>query len=69
MVAGRAGGDGESRGAEGQPHPAQLPDVMSMPALIEQQLQNEKLSLLSEKNLTEALTQFVDKEETEAFGE
>ena len=42
---------------------------LSMPALVEQQLQTQKLNLLSEKNLTEALTQFVEKEETEAIAE
>ena len=42
---------------------------LSMPALVEQQLQSQKLCLLSERNLTEALTQFVEKEETEAIAE
>ena len=40
-----------------------------MPVLVEQQLQSQKLNLLSEKNLTEALTQFVDKEDTDAISE
>lgn len=38
-----------------------------MHVLVEEQLQNQKLNLLSEKNLTEALTQFVEKEETDAI--
>ena len=40
-----------------------------MPVLVEQQLQNQKLSLLSERNLTEALTKFVEKEDTDAISE
>ena len=40
-----------------------------MPTLVEQQLQNQKLNLLSEKNLSEALTQFVEKEDTDAIAE
>ena len=42
---------------------------LSMPVLVEQQLQTQKLNLLSEKNLTEALSQFVEKEETDAISE
>lgn len=40
-----------------------------MPVLVQQHLQNQKLNLLSEKNLTDALTQFVEKEETDAISE
>ena len=42
---------------------------LSMPTLVEQQLQSQKLNLLSEKNLSEALTQFVEKEDTDAISE
>lgn len=57
------GGEGgrEEGGGEGE--------GLSMPVLVEQQLQSQKLNLLSEKNLTEALTQFVDKEDTDAISE
>ena len=57
---GRGGGEGGAEGgAEG----------LSMPTLVEQQLQYQKLNLLSEKNLSEALTQFVEKEDTDAIAE
>ena len=52
LLGGGEGGEGES---------------LSMHVLVEEQLQNHKLNLLSEKNLTEALTQFVEKEETDAI--
>ena len=55
------GGREEGGGGEGE--------GLSMPVLVEQQLQSQKLNLLSEKNLTEALTQFVDKEDTDAISE
>ena len=38
-----------------------------MASLLVEQLKEEKLTLLSEKNLAEALTEFVDKEEKEAI--
>ena len=41
-------------------------DVLS---LLAEELKEEKLILLSEKNLAEALTEFVDKEEKEAISE
>ena len=67
---------------DGSPEPAGLPggggvtaqdggegEGLSMPILVEQQLQSQKLNILSEKNLTEALTQFVEKEDTDAISE
>ena len=40
-----------------------------MASLLVEQLKEEKLTLLSEKNLAEALPEFVDKEEKEAISE
>ena len=40
-----------------------------MASLLVEQLKEEKLTLLSENNLAEALTEFVDKEEKEAISE
>ena len=37
--------------------------------LLETELKKEKLGLLSEKNLVEALSEFVDKQENEALSE
>ena len=64
---------------DGSPEPGTLlpgetssdggPEGLSMPVLVQQHLQNQKLNLLSEKNLTDALTQFVEKEETDAISE
>ena len=44
-------------------------DSSNVASLVEEELRAENLSILSEKNLTDALTQFVDKEETEAIAE
>ena len=56
VVRGERGEEGEGEG-------------LSMSVLVEQQLQSQKLSLLSERNLTEALGQFVKKEDTDAISE
>ena len=56
-------------GEEGREEGGGEGEGLSMPVLVEQQLQSQKLNLLSEKNLTEALTQFVDKEDTDAIAE
>ena len=44
-------------------------DSSDVASLLVEQLKEEKLTLLSEKNLAEALTEFVDKEEKEAISE
>lgn len=44
-------------------------DSSNVASLLVEQLKEEKLLLLSEKNLAEALTEFVDKEEKEAISE
>ena len=44
-------------------------DSSNVSALLVEQLKAEKLSILSEKNLAEALAEFVDKEEKEAISE
>lgn len=42
-------------------------DSKSVSELLVEQLKSEKLALLSEKNLAETLTEFVDKQEKEAL--
>lgn len=42
-------------------------DSKSVSELLIEQLKSEKLSLLSERNLAETLTEFVDKQEKEAL--
>ena len=44
-------------------------DSSNVSALLVEQLKAEKLSVLSEKNLAEALVEFVDKQEREAISE
>ena len=44
-------------------------DPSDLASLLMEELKEEKLTLLSKKNLTEAVTEFVDKEEEEAISE
>lgn len=43
--------------------------ALDLPILLTQQLQRDQLNLLSEKVMTEAVTEFVDKSEKEAISE
>ena len=48
---------------------ASYTDQLDVSILLQEELKKENLGLLSEKNLVEALSEFVDKQENEALSE